>query len=606
MLLQVPAGLREDHLIAALQSLLDHHDALRLRLDGTALGAQWSLEVAPPGAVAAGDCLRRIDVRGLDEVARRACIGEQAQAAARRLAPAAGVMLQAVWFDAAAEAAGRLLLTIHHLAVDGVSWRILLPDLAAAWQAIASGGEPALAPRGTSFRRWAQRLASHAQDAARLDDELAFWSGMLRAPALALVDGGLDPARDVSGTAGQLALTLPAALTGPLLTRLPAAFYGGINDVLLAGLVVAVADWCRRHGRGTNPGQGTSPGQGTGHAVLLDLEGHGREDIFGDVDLSRTVGWFTSLFPVRLDPGALDLEEAMAGGAALARALKIIKEQLHALPDNGLGYGLLRYLNPWTAAQLAPLATPQIGFNYLGRFAAPAAADWGPAPEPVGTADPAMALSHALEVNALTLDDREGPKLTATWSWAPALLSEAAVRDLAECWFRALEALVRHGLVPGAGGRTPCDLPLVALTQAEIEWLESTEAQIEDILPLSPLQEGLLFHALYDVQALDVYTVQLELGLAGPLDSDALQAAARALVHRHASLRASFRHENLSRPVQIILPRVTVPWRRIDLSLLDDAEPCGTAHPHPGRGACRTLRSGLVAASSLCADPAHA
>src|SRR6185295_19837358 len=126
-----------------------------------------------------------------------------------------------------------------------------------------------------------------------------------------------------------------------------------------------------------------------------------------------------------------------------------------------------------TAAQLAPLATPQIGFNYLGRFAAPAAADWGPAPEPVGTADPAMALSHALEVNALTLDDREGPKLTVTWSWAPALLSEAAVRDLAERWFAALAALVRHAGAAGAGGRSPSDLPLVALSQAEIEGLES-------------------------------------------------------------------------------------------------------------------------------------
>ena len=123
--------------------------------------------MAPPGAVAAADCLRRIDVRGLDDAARQACISEQAQAAAGRLAPAAGVMLQAVWFDAGAEAAGRLLLTIHHLAVDGVSWRILVPDLAAAWEAIASGEEPALAPRGTSFRRWAQRLAAEAQDAER-------------------------------------------------------------------------------------------------------------------------------------------------------------------------------------------------------------------------------------------------------------------------------------------------------------------------------------------------------------------------------------------------------------------------------------------------------
>jgi hypothetical protein len=197
-------------------------------------------------------------------------------------------MLQAVWLDAGDETPGRLLLTIHHLAVDGVSWRILLPDLAAAWQAVASGDKPALAPRGTSFRRWAQRLAVEAQAAKRVG-ELAFWSGMLRQPALSLVAGALDPDRDTNGTAKQLTLTLPVSVTGPLLTRLPAAFHGGINDMLLTGLAVAIADWSRRHDRGAS------------HAVLLDLEGHGREDIFADVDLARTVGWFTSLFPVRLD-----------------------------------------------------------------------------------------------------------------------------------------------------------------------------------------------------------------------------------------------------------------------------------------------------------------
>ena len=128
---------------------------------------------------------------------------------------------------------------------------------------------------------------------------------------------------------------------------MPAAFHGGINDVLLTGLVLAVADWRRRNGqRGSN-------------AMLLNLEGHGREEIFPDVDLSRTLGWFTSLFPVRLDPGAIDLDEALAGGPALGRALKSIKEQLRALPDSGLGYGLLRYLNPQTASQLSGLATPR-------------------------------------------------------------------------------------------------------------------------------------------------------------------------------------------------------------------------------------------------------
>src|ERR1700674_2207146 len=382
---------------------------------------------------------------------------------------------------------------------------------------------------------------------------------MLSAPSLSLVAGALDAERDVAGTAGHLTVRLPAWLTGALLTRVPAAFHCRINDVLLSGLVVAIAQWCRRRGGGP------------GTAVVLDVEGHGREEIFADVDLSRTVGWFTSLFPLRLDPGPLDLDEALAGGAALGHALKSIKEQLRAVPDNGLGYGVLRHLNPQTGGELARLATPQLGFNYLGRFAAAAAA-WAVADEAdaVGGGDPAMRLAHALEVNALTHDDAAGATFSATWSWAPALISADEARDLAQGWFAVLEALVRHAARPGAGGRTPCDLPLVALSQAEIERLERRYPQIEDILPLSALQEGLLFHALYDAQAPDVYTVQLVLDLEGPLEHDALEAAAQALVQRHASLRAGFQHENLSRPVQIVVSSVLPPWRSIDLSLLDE------------------------------------
>ena len=159
-----------------------------------------------------------------------------------------------------------------------------------------------------------------------------------------------------------------------------------------------------------------------------------------------------------------------------AAALKSIKEQLRALPNNGLGYGLLRYLNPQTAPQLAGHAAPQIGFNYLGRLAAPGAADWAFAEEAVrlGGGDPAMPLAIASRSMRITLDAADGPKLVADWSFAPALIAEDEVHDLAQSWFRALEALVRHAAQPGAGGRTPCDLPLVALSQAEIERLEST------------------------------------------------------------------------------------------------------------------------------------
>ena len=151
---------------------------------------------------------------------------------------------------------------------------------------------------------------------------------------------------------------------------------------------------------------------GRDNAVLLDLEGHGREEIFTDIDLSRTVGWFTSLFPVRLDPGALDLDEALAGGAgAWAARSSASRNSCARCRTTGLAMALLRYLNPQTAAQLSGLAAPQIGFNYLGRFAVgQRRMDWAHAAEAVssGGGDPAMPLAHALEVNALTLDARDG------------------------------------------------------------------------------------------------------------------------------------------------------------------------------------------------------
>src|SRR5262249_55762132 len=156
-------------------------------------------------------------------------------------------------------AAGRLLLSIHHLAVGGGSWRILMPELAAAWGAIAQGRVAVLAARGASFRAWARGLAVEGLDAGGLAG-LWFWRGVLRETSLRVVDGALDARRDVGGTAGHLTLTLPAALTAALLTRVPAAFHGGINEVLLSGLVVALADWCRRRGRDAGRA-----------AVLLDL-----------------------------------------------------------------------------------------------------------------------------------------------------------------------------------------------------------------------------------------------------------------------------------------------------------------------------------------------
>ncbi|MGE0155319.1 MAG: condensation domain-containing protein, partial [Reyranellaceae bacterium] len=558
VLLVAPVGLEATHILGALQALIDHHDALRLRATAPTATRDGRLQVLPRGSVAAQPLLRRVDVADLTAQALHTCVQGEAQAAVRRLAPAEGVMLQAVWFDAGAQRQGRLLLMLHHLSVDTVSWRILVPDLVAACTSLMRGQQPELVPCGTSLKAWAGLLEAQARSPAT-QAELPAWRRLLEAPSLALAAGRLDPERDVVGTAQEVAVELPVAVGEALLTRVPAAFHAGIDDVLLTGLALALA---------TGGGGGDA-----GKAVLIDVEGHGRQEALlaapgqastqsvGEADLSRTVGWLTSVHPVRIE----------VGGATSGRALKTIKEQLRAVPRHGIGWGLLRHLDPTTARELAGLPGPQILFNYLGRSAAPADGDWSEAPEGdvLGNgADPAQPLTHALEINAITRDGPDGARLQATFSYAPALLGRGEVEALAERWVRTLEALASHAGQPGAGGLTPSDLDLVTLSQAEIEGLEARLGAIEDILPLSPLQEGLLFHALLDAEAADVYQVQLVLDLEGALDWAALETAVDALVTRHAILRTGFVHEGLARPVQVVMPHARVPWRHVDLSEL--------------------------------------
>ena len=214
-----------------------------------------------------------------------------------------------------------------------------------------------------------------------------------------------------------------------MLRAVPAAFHAQINDVLLAALAVAAANW--RNARGN---QADGP-------LLVDLEGHGREPLASDIELSRTVGWFTSLFPVRLDLGPLDIDETLAGGPSMGRAIKRIKEQLRAVPDQGLGYGLLRYLNPESETRLAGYCEPQIGFNYMGRFVVDDAKDWSLSAHTGslnGRASSEVPLAHLIEVNASTMDAPDGACLLATWRWATALIA------------RNRGAITRRGLATSA------------------------------------------------------------------------------------------------------------------------------------------------------------
>ncbi|WP_254807097.1 non-ribosomal peptide synthetase [Streptomyces rapamycinicus] len=472
-----PAGTRLETLTAAVQAVVDHHDILRARLE-----TEPAARLLVPSTVSAAPWVHRIDA-GAAGVDLEGLIAEQSRAAAERLDPRAGVMLQVVWFDLGPDTPGRLLILLNHLVVDGVSWRVLVPDLAEAYTELAAGREVVLEPVPTSFRHWARALRTEATGRQRLA-ELPAWTEQLDGHDPLLTSRPVDPERDLGATVRQLSVKVSTEVTSALLTRVPTAFHAGVDDVLLTGLTAALAEWRRRQGQDTA-------------GVLLDLEGHGRVPLAEGVDLTRTVGWFTSSYPVRLDVGVADVMELRSGGAVAGRAIKRIKEQLRAVPGDGLGYGMLRYLNPETAPALASLPAAQIGFNYLGRF--PGRQNQGKqgqqrveqhAWQTVGDggrgggANDRIPVMHALEVMGVVHDLPDGPQLTLIVSWPSELLAESAARNLLDGWAAMLTGLATHttdvDADTGIGGYTPSDFPLVDISQSELDEFEATAQQMDE------------------------------------------------------------------------------------------------------------------------------
>jgi amino acid adenylation domain-containing protein/non-ribosomal peptide synthase protein (TIGR01720 family) len=427
VVVEVPPEVDTDRLGFALQAVLDHHDALRMQVTVPAAG-QWVMETLPPGSVKAADVLAE---------ATAAPVPDLAAAAQARMDPERGIVTQVVLVRGADGSPDRLLWLVNHLCVDGVSWRVLVPDLREAWECAAAGRDITLAGVGTSYRQWCRTLGENARSSARLA-EFPAWLEQVRDPA-PLAGRPLDPLRDTYATGHSLRLVLPAQLTAALLSAAPAALGTTVNDVLLTALGIAVADWRRRRGEPAAD-------------VLVELEGHGREPI-ADEDLARTVGWFTSVSPVRVelpaDATAADWDDLWAGGAELGR----LAARSHAAPGRGLGYGLLRYLNAQTQSPLARFAPPELGLNYLGRFTAGAGTGaWrldGDGAVISTATSPDMPLRHVLAVTPVTEDRPDGPHLTADWLWAGELFGDADAEDIAHTWFRALRALIVHSGVIG-------------------------------------------------------------------------------------------------------------------------------------------------------------
>ncbi|WP_425444405.1 amino acid adenylation domain-containing protein [Saccharothrix carnea] len=514
----------EQALRRALRALLEHHDALRMRFTRTEDG--WRQHNAP---VESPEVLERHDLSAVEPEAQDTAVEAFKARTHANIDLATGPLLKAVLLDLGDRRRPLLFLAVHHLVVDGVSWRILLEDLATAYGQATRGEAVRLGAKTTSFRDWARRFTAFTE-AGGFDDELDHWTTTTEAdPSLPVDHQGTATA----GSTRVLTLRLDQDVTRALLQDVPGVYRTQVNDVLLSALGRVLGTWTGRD------------------RVLVDLEGHGREELLDDVDLSRTVGWFTSMFPVALD----------IPGSHWGDVLKAVKEQLRAVPRRGLGHGALR------ATALSGAPSPRISFNYLGRL------DWSTAGgELFHAMRGGLELDTAADAPRPHLLDVVGAVehgcLELSWHYSDRVHDEGTVRWLAEAMAGALREVVAHCAAPGVGGRTPSDFPLAGLDQGAVDRLVGDGRGVEDVYPLTPMQAGMVFHHLVGTSTSGAYFNQVRFRLSGVADPRALAAAWQRVVDRTPVLRAEIVWEGLPEPLQVVRRDVTLPVLHLDWTAL--------------------------------------
>ncbi|HEX7314157.1 MAG TPA: amino acid adenylation domain-containing protein [Pyrinomonadaceae bacterium] len=440
VLLEVRRPLSAARLQRVVERLVLHHDALRLRF-GRDLSGAWRQHYA--GAEAARQVrVEEIDLSGVSEEEREAALEARAGVLQGGLNLEEGPLIRVGLIEMGARAGQRLLVVVHHLAMDGVSWRILLEDVARGLEQDGRVEGASQVAKTTSYGQWSERLSEYAQ-AARAREELTFWSDVVRAAAEVPLPLDHKGGERTLGSSRSVVEHLEAEETRALLQEVPATYHTQINDALLTALAEAVGKWTGRR------------------RLALEMEGHGREEIYDDLDLSRTVGWFTSVYPV-----VLDLE----GVETIGDALKQVKEQLRRVRGGGIGYGALRYLSnePEIRKQLEGDAPVELSFNYLGQLDQVLDADspFAGARERGGPQQSARGRQrYAIEVLVAVMQGR----LQVRCTYNEQLHRVQTIQRVVTEYMRALRELIAHCQSAEAGGFTPSDFPLIGLNQDELD-----------------------------------------------------------------------------------------------------------------------------------------
>ncbi|KAM3115395.1 amino acid adenylation domain-containing protein [Phormidesmis sp. 146-33] len=435
ILLQVQQPLNPVLLRQALSHLLQHHDALRLRSHRDATGWQQintDVDTIVP--------FTQLDLSTLAATEQSQTITTVATDLQTSLNLADGSLMRVVLFNLGNDQPDRLLLILHHLVVDGVSWRILLEDLQTAYQQLAQGQAVQLPAKTTSFKEWSTRLQNYANSEA-LQQELTYWQQESGAATLPMDN---PTGANTVALIQTVSVALTQTETNALLQEVPATYQTQINDVLLTALVQTFFQWTQIS------------------SLYLDLEGHGRESLFEDVEVSRTIGWFTTIFPVQLQLDDPQHSE---------KCLKSIKEQLRQIPRQGIGYGILRYLNQnEVTASLRDRPPASVKFNYLGQvdtIAAPTSL-FAPAPESTGLGrSPQGNRRYLLDITAIVSEGQ----LHLRWDYSAEIYQRSRIEQLAQNYLTALRSLIAHCQSPDVGGYTPSDFPDAQLDQEDLDLL---------------------------------------------------------------------------------------------------------------------------------------
>ncbi|MDJ0674318.1 MAG: amino acid adenylation domain-containing protein [Calothrix sp. MO_167.B42] len=552
VLLEVNQSLDVQVIQQAIKTVSLHHDIFRLRFQHQPEGwQQFYTEYDSENDY--GFAWETVDLSALNQEQQNTTMESRSHGLQQSLDLHNGPLAGAILFQLGANRPHRLLIAIHHLIIDGVSWRILLEDLGDA-----IGGK-SLTPTTSSFQHWSNFLQDFTHSPS-IQQEQKFWLAMIKDTQFQLPLDVSDRQNNVESSVQTIGVEFSPSHTQDFLTTAHQAYRTSPEDLLVAALSRTISRW-------------------SGAEVLqVMMEAHGREELSDDVQLSRTLGWFTALYPLRLDLSLCHDYQTL---------LTRVKEQMRAVPRRGLGYGLLRYLqdgettdrktnwtqspgfthevnpkskinnglsvdqNPKSKIQ-NPKLNGDISCNYLGQvrrenwqgnelFRLLQNEDTGPLHEPDGLRP------HVLDIIAIVVEG----KLQVNWLYSSHLHHQETIAKWAKDFEQNLLAILAHCTQPGVGTYTPSDFPLLHSSQSYLSRLSTQFPNLEDIYPLSPMQEGMLFHTVYSPED-GVYFEQVTGRITGTVDIGAFNLAWQAVVERHPVLRSAFVWSGQQQAVQVV------------------------------------------------------